>query len=158
MTHNGHDHHKCMALFEKMSEYIDHELDDEARAQVDALKAEARAAEIAAAQAGIDQAQAQLDAIKAPARTADMAAAQAEIAAADLARLLDQRHSLVAEPDEPRDQHVAIERLADRDPVGRLAQDVAGGHPERQRRAWRHHDRRAFVRAGDRLAGENGDG
>jgi len=36
MTHNGHDHHKCMALFEKMSEYIDHELDDEARAQVEA--------------------------------------------------------------------------------------------------------------------------
>ena len=51
----------------------------QARAQVDALKAEARAADIAAAQAGIDQAQAQLDAITAPARTADIAAAQAEI-------------------------------------------------------------------------------
>ena len=35
MTHKDHDHHKCMALFEKMSEYIDRELDDEARAQVE---------------------------------------------------------------------------------------------------------------------------
>ena len=50
-----------------------------ARAQLDAIRAEARAADLAAAQAGIDQAQAQLDAIKAPARTADIAAAQAEI-------------------------------------------------------------------------------
>jgi anti-sigma factor RsiW len=36
MTHDGHDHHKCMALFEKMSEYIDRELDAAARAQVEA--------------------------------------------------------------------------------------------------------------------------
>jgi anti-sigma factor RsiW len=36
MTHKGHDHRKCMALFEKMSEYIDRELDEEARAIVDA--------------------------------------------------------------------------------------------------------------------------
>lgn len=36
MTPSEHDHHKCMALFEKMSEYIDRELDDEMRARVDA--------------------------------------------------------------------------------------------------------------------------
>lgn len=35
MTHKDHDHHKCEALFEKMSEYIDRELDAEARAQVE---------------------------------------------------------------------------------------------------------------------------
>jgi len=36
MTHHRHDHHKCMALFEKMSEYIDRELSAEDRAQVEA--------------------------------------------------------------------------------------------------------------------------
>ena len=36
MAHPDHDHHKCMSLFEKMSEYIDRELDDKARTQVEA--------------------------------------------------------------------------------------------------------------------------
>jgi len=36
MTHHRHDHHNCMALFEKMSEYIDRELDDADRAQMEA--------------------------------------------------------------------------------------------------------------------------
>lgn len=36
MTQHRHDHHSCMALFEKMSEYIDRELDAAERAQVEA--------------------------------------------------------------------------------------------------------------------------
>jgi len=36
MTHKDHDHHKCMALFEQMSAYIDRELDDDARRRVEA--------------------------------------------------------------------------------------------------------------------------
>ena len=36
MTHHRHDHKNCKALFEKMSEYIDRELDAAERAQVEA--------------------------------------------------------------------------------------------------------------------------
>ncbi len=35
MTATDHEHHKCMSLFEKMSEYIDRELDDDTRARVE---------------------------------------------------------------------------------------------------------------------------
>ena len=34
MTPREHDHRRCMALFERMSEYIDRELDDATRARV----------------------------------------------------------------------------------------------------------------------------
>ncbi len=34
MAPHEHDHRKCMALFERMSEYIDFELDDATRARV----------------------------------------------------------------------------------------------------------------------------
>jgi len=36
MTQHRHDHQKCMALFEKMSEYIDRELGAHDREQVEA--------------------------------------------------------------------------------------------------------------------------
>lgn len=50
-----------------------------AQARLDALKASATAADIAAAQAQVRQAQAQLDSIQAPPRPSDLAAAQAEL-------------------------------------------------------------------------------
>jgi HlyD family secretion protein len=54
-----------------------------AQARLDALKASATAADIAAAQAQVRQAQAQLDSLQAPARASDMAAAQAELRRAE---------------------------------------------------------------------------
>ncbi|MGD9330647.1 MAG: zf-HC2 domain-containing protein [Desulfobacterales bacterium] len=36
MTPDDHDHHKCLALFEQMSAYIDRELNDAMRARMDA--------------------------------------------------------------------------------------------------------------------------
>ena len=43
MAPHEHDHRKCMALFERMSEYIDLELDDATRAQVARTSGRSRA-------------------------------------------------------------------------------------------------------------------
>jgi hypothetical protein len=70
----------------------------------------------------------------------------------DLARLLDERHALVADPDEAGDEAVAVERLAHRDASRRGPQSPPRGHAQGEGRARRDHDRRGLI-AGRRRPG-----
>ncbi len=71
----------------------------------------------------------------------------------ELARLLDERHALVARGQEHLDQRVAIERLPHLEVYGARAHRLARGNAQHQRRPGRHHHGRGLPHGRCAVAG-----